>query len=289
MGRRLVALLLLFLPGFAQKVRVVAASDLQYALPEVARAFERENPGVKVELVFGSSGKLYAQLTQGPEADLFFSADKAYPELLEQRGLAEPGTRKPYALGRVVLWVDRKLGLKPGPEALKDPRVTQLALANPVHAPYGRAAVTLLEHLGLLRRKDVPLPRPGQALPPPLLGGDPLGKAHRGSGGLLGRHALAPREAPLRLRLRGEHLPDGPARPRRHPGGPPRPLPGGPRKPLRGGSVLARPLGSHLPLEQDYLVLKGRGRPEVLAFHAYVGSPEARAVFRRYGFLLPGE
>ena len=117
MGRRLVALLLLFLPGFAQKVRVVAASDLQYALPEVARAFERENPGVKVELVFGSSGKLYAQLTQGLEADLFFSADKAYPELLEQRGLAEPGTRKPYALGRVVLWVDRKLGLKPGPEA----------------------------------------------------------------------------------------------------------------------------------------------------------------------------
>ena len=115
MGRRLVALLLLFLPGFAQKVRVVAASDLQYALPEVARAFERENPGVKVELVFGSSGKLYAQLTQGLEADLFFSADKAYPELLEQRGLAEPGTRKPYALGRVVLWVDRKLGLKPCP------------------------------------------------------------------------------------------------------------------------------------------------------------------------------
>ena len=168
MGRRLVALLLLFLPGFAQKVRVVAASDLQYALPEVARAFERKNPGVKVELVFGSSGKLYAQLTQGLEADLFFSADKAYPELLEQRGLAEPGTRKPYALGRVVLWADRKLALKPGSLGGHLAEVvTQLALANPVHAPYGRAAVTLLEHLGLLRRKDVPLP--GLAKPFPLL------------------------------------------------------------------------------------------------------------------------
>ena len=55
------------------------------------------------------------------------------------------------------------------------------------------------------------------------------------------------------------------------------------------GAYWLASLGSHLPLEQDYLVLKGRGRPEVLAFYVYVGSPEARAVFRRYGFLLPGE
>jgi molybdate transport system substrate-binding protein len=96
---------------------------------ELARTFEARNPGVKVEVIFGSSGKLYAQLTQGLRADLFFSAEDLYPKLLEEKGLAEPGTRKPYALGRVVIWLDRRLGLRPEPDALKNPRITQLAIA----------------------------------------------------------------------------------------------------------------------------------------------------------------
>lgn len=290
MGRRLVALLLLFLPGFAQKaVRVVAASDLQYALPEVARAFERKNPGVKVELVFGSSGKLYAQLTQGLEADLFFSADKAYPELLERKGLAEPGTRKPYALGRVVLWVDRKLGLKPGPEALKDPRVTQLALANPVHAPYGRAAVTLLEHLGLLKRKDVPLP--GLAKPFPLLSWEEI-PWERLTGGVEAYWDATPlRQGKPRFAfVYGENISQTAQLALAATRVGLLALSLAVHESLSGaGAYWLAPLGSHLPLEQNYLVLKGRGRPEVLAFYAYVGSPAARAVFRRYGFLLPGE
>lgn len=285
------SLLVLFLlgSGLAQTVRVVAASDLQYALQEVAQAFTAKNPGVKVELLFGSSGKFYTQLTQGLEADLFFSAEKTYPELLEQRGLAEPGTRRPYALGRMVLWVDKSLGLKPGPQALLDPRVTRVALANPVHAPYGRAAVTLLEHLGLLKRRPILLP--GLAKPfsrlsweeipwERLTGGveaywdaGPLSRGKRDFAFVYGENIAqaaqlaltATRVGVLALSLAVHPSLAGP------------------------GEYWLAPLGSHLPLEQDYVVLKGRGRPEVMALYAFIGSPEARAVFRRYGFLLPGE
>lgn len=99
MGRRLVALLLLFLPGFAQKVRVVAASDLQYALPEVARAFERENPGVKVELVFGSSGKLYAQLTQGPRPTSSSPPTRPTPSSWSREASPSPARASPTPSG----------------------------------------------------------------------------------------------------------------------------------------------------------------------------------------------
>ncbi|WP_420524258.1 substrate-binding domain-containing protein, partial [Klebsiella pneumoniae] len=57
----------------------------------------------------------------------------------------------------------------------------------------------------------------------------------------------------------------------------------------RPGVYWLAPLGNHLALEQDYVILKGRKRPEVMAFYTFVGSPEARRIFQRYGFLLPGE
>jgi molybdate transport system substrate-binding protein len=166
--------------AWAQTVRVVAAADLQYALPDLARAFESKNPGTKVQLTFGSSGKLFTQLTQGLEADIYFSAEAIYPKLLEERGLTEPNTRGLYAIGRMAIWLDRRLGLKPGPEALKDPKVIQLAIANPLHAPYGRATVTLLERYGLLkRRRDTPIPDfarlPWEAIPWERLTGGPTG------------------------------------------------------------------------------------------------------------------
>jgi len=281
-------LFLVLLLGFslAQSVRVVAASDLQYAMGELARTFEARNPGVKVEVIFGSSGKLYAQLTQGLRADLFFSAEDLYPKLLEEKGLAEPGTRKPYALGRVVIWLDRRLGLRPEPDALKNPRITQLAIANPVHAPYGRAAVTLLEHYGLLkRRKDTPIPDftrlPWEAIPWERLTGGveaywdatPLRQGKPGFTFVYGENigqtaqlALASTRAGiLALPLAVSESLSGP------------------------GVYWVAPLESHLRLEQHYVILKGRGRPEVVAFHRFVGSPGGRAILKRSGLLVPGE
>jgi molybdate transport system substrate-binding protein len=281
-------LFLVLLLGFslAQSVRVVAASDLQYAMGELARTFEARNPGVKVEVIFGSSGKLYAQLTQGLRADLFFSAEDLYPKLLEEKGLAEPGTRKPYALGRVVIWLDRRLGLRPEPDALKNPRITQLAIANPVHAPYGRAAVTLLEHYGLLkRRKDTPIPDftrlPWEAIPWERLTGGveaywdatPLRQGKPGFTFVYGEnisHAAQLALASMRAGILA--------------------LPLAVNESLSGPGVYwVAPLESHLRLEQHYVILKGRGRPEVVAFHRFVGSPEGRAILKRSGFLIPGE
>ncbi|WP_038057315.1 molybdate ABC transporter substrate-binding protein [Thermus amyloliquefaciens] len=283
--------LLLLAPVWAQKtVQVVAASDLQYALKELAQAFEAKNPGIRVSLSFGSSGKFYAQLTQGLEADLFFSAEKIYPRLLEEKGLAEPHTRRPYALGRLVIWLDRRLGLQPDPKALKDPRITRLAIANPVHAPYGRAAVTLLEHLGLLRRRpDVSIP--GLKEPFASLSWEEIpwegltrgvetywdatplrqGKAHfefvYGENiSQTAQLALTATQAGILALSLAIH-----------------------ESLSRPGVYWVAPLESHLTLEQDYVILKGRKRPEVMAFYNFVGSPEGRAILRRYGFLLPGE
>ena len=281
-------LFLVLLLGFslAQSVRVVAASDLQYAMGELARTFEARNPGVKVEVIFGSSGKLYAQLTQGLRADLFFSAEDLYPKLLEEKGLAEPGTRKPYALGRVVIWLDRRLGLRPEPDALKNPRITQLAIANPVHAPYGRAAVTLLERYGLLkRRKDTPIPDftrlPWEAIPWERLTGGveaywdatPLRQGKPGFTFVYGENIGQTAQLALASTRAGLLA-----------------LPLAVNESLSGPGVYwVAPLESHLRLEQHYVILKGRGRPEVVAFHRFVGSPEGRAILKRSGFLIPGE
>ncbi|MEZ0347366.1 MAG: molybdate ABC transporter substrate-binding protein [Thermus sp.] len=282
-------LFLSLLSVFAQKVQVVAASDLQYALPELARAFEARYPQFKVEMVFGSSGKFYTQLTQGLQADLFFSAESLYPKLLEEKGLAEPGTRGLYALGRVALWLDRRLGLEPGIEALKSPKVTRLAIANPLHAPYGRAAVTLLERYGLLRRKDVALPgisKPFRELAwaeipwETLTQGveaywdtTPLRRGKPGFELVYGENIS--QTAQLALAATGAGL---------------LALPLVVHESLSGPGVYwVAPLGSHLALEQSYVVLKGKARPEVLAFHRFVGSQEGRAILKRYGFLLPGE
>ncbi|WP_117237142.1 molybdate ABC transporter substrate-binding protein [Thermus sediminis] len=284
-----VILTLVFLslfPAQAQSVRVVAASDLQYALPELVRAFTTQNPGVRVELIFGSSGKLYTQLTQGLQADLFFSAEDLYPRLLEERGLVEPGTRGLYALGRLALWLDRRLGLQPGLEALKDPRITQLAIANPVHAPYGRAAVTLLERYGLLkRREDTPIPDftrlPWEAIPWERLTGGveaywdagPLRRGKPGFTFVYGENISQTAQMALASTRAGILA-----------------LPLVVHESLsRPGTYWVPPPESHLPLRQSYVVLRGRARPEVMAFHRFIGSPEGRAILKRFGFLLPGE
>lgn len=284
-------LLALSAPAWAQaQVRVVAASDLQYALPELARAFEAKNPGVRVVASFGSSGKLYTQLVQGLEADLYFSAESLYPKLLEERGLVEAGTRKPYAVGRIALWLDRKLGLEPNPQALKDPRITRLAIANPVHAPYGRAAITLLERYGLLkRRSDVPIPNLPKPFPSLSWGEIPWENLTRGVEAYWDLEPLK-RGKPQFGFVYGENIAQAAQLAMAATGAGLLALPLVLHESLsQTGVFWVAPLGSHLLLEQSYVILKGRKRPEVEAFHRFVGSPEGRSILKRYGFLLPGE
>jgi molybdate transport system substrate-binding protein len=144
----------------AQPLRVAAASDLQAALPEIAAQFEKDT-GHAVTLTFGSSGNFFTQLQNGAPFDVFLSADIDYPRQLERDGQAEQGSLYEYATGRIVLWTrnESAIDLKRGLAALADPAVRKVAIANPDHAPYGRAAVAALRHAGVYDRVQAKLVR----------------------------------------------------------------------------------------------------------------------------------
>lgn len=144
-------LLSLGLAAQAQEIRVAAASDLKFALTEIAAEYEKQT-GVKISATFGSSGNFFAQIQNGAPFDLFFSADKDYPQKLAAAGLVEPLPSSPYAIGRIVIWVPGNSALDPAKLQLKtllDPSIQKIAIANPAHAPYGRAAVAALQKAGI--------------------------------------------------------------------------------------------------------------------------------------------
>jgi len=137
--------------GASQELRVAAAADLQFAFPELAAQFEKQS-GVKLAVTFGSSGNFFAQIQNGAPFDLFLSADSSYPQRLLENGFAEPGTLQTYAYGRIVLWLPQDSPLDPSKNGLRtllDSSIQKIAIANPEHAPYGRAAVAALQKAGL--------------------------------------------------------------------------------------------------------------------------------------------
>src|SRR5208282_4826892 len=100
---------------------------------------------------YGSSGNFFSQIKNGAPYDVFFSADIQFPQKLESAGLTEPGTIYEYAAGTIVVWVPNasKLDLDQGLAVLLDSGIHKIAIANPLHAPYGRAAVAALQHDGI--------------------------------------------------------------------------------------------------------------------------------------------
>lgn len=124
----------------ADPLLVLAASDLQYALPELARRYQAET-GDSVALVFGSTGNLAAQIDQGAPADLFFAANERFVDELAAKGGLDGDTRRMYAVGRIVIVAARetRVPLRSVAE-LARPELRHVAIANPEHAPYGMAA-----------------------------------------------------------------------------------------------------------------------------------------------------
>jgi len=156
----LVSCLLAFRTADAQEIRVAAAADLKFALEELGAQFEKQ-AGIRINVSYGSSGNFFAQIQNGAPFDVLLSADIEYPRKLEAAGLAEPGTLYEYAVGRIVIWMpaDARADLtKLGWKALLEPGVERIAIANPEHAPYGRAAVAALHNAGVydqIRRRLV--------------------------------------------------------------------------------------------------------------------------------------
>ncbi len=135
------------------EIRVAAASDLSFVMPELASQFERQS-GCALRVSYGSSGNFLSQLRNGAPFDVFFSADLEYPKRLEAAGLTE-GRVYEYAVGRLALWAPANASVNPASEhwnALLDPVVAKIALANPDHAPYGRAAIAALKKAGVYER-----------------------------------------------------------------------------------------------------------------------------------------
>jgi len=133
-----------------REITVAVAADLSSALGEIAANYEKR-AGVAVKLSFGASGALTQQIQNGAPFDLFFSADMDYPKQLIAAGQADGATLYRYATGELVLWVPRDSPLeveRRGMDILSDPSVKKIAIANPQHAPYGRAAVAALKHFG---------------------------------------------------------------------------------------------------------------------------------------------
>ena len=157
MIRVILALCLFVITGVnlavAEEITIAAASDLNFAFKDIVAEYERTT-GNHVRLALGSSGNFYAQIQNGAPFDLYFSADIAYPRKLEEAGLTVSGSLYPYAIGRIVLWTGNEshLDLAKGLEILREPTVKKIAIANPKHAPYGRAAVAAMEHAQVYER-----------------------------------------------------------------------------------------------------------------------------------------
>ena len=120
---------------------------MNFVFKELVPEYEKAT-GNRVKLTLGSSGNFFSQIQNGAPFDLYFSADIAYPRKLEEAGLTVPGSLYPYAVGRIVLWAGNgsQLDLSKGLEILREPTIRKIAIANPKHAPYGRAAVAAMEH-----------------------------------------------------------------------------------------------------------------------------------------------
>jgi molybdate transport system substrate-binding protein len=131
-------------------IHVAAAADLKFAMDELITAFQRQQPQIAVKVSYGSSGNFYSQLSNRAPFDMYFSADVSYPRKLAEQGAAFPGSEFAYAIGRLVVWVPagspiNVVNLKI--EALRHSSVRHVAIANPKHAPYGRAAEAAMRSL----------------------------------------------------------------------------------------------------------------------------------------------
>ena len=133
-------------------LKVAAAANLQYAMTEIEKIFEENQPDISLEISYGSSGNFFSQLSQLAPYDIFFSADTKYPRKLVEQGFIAETDYFPYASGQIVLWVPEgsPLDLKTsGIQILLDPAVKKIAIANPRLAPYGLAAVEAMQHFQL--------------------------------------------------------------------------------------------------------------------------------------------
>ena len=132
----------------ADEAQIAVAANFTAPMKQIIAAFEQETDH-QVKASYGSTGKLYAQIKNGAPFQALLAADQKRPKLLEEEGVAVPGSRFTYAVGTLVLWSAKRGMVEDGPALLKHGEFNKLALANPKLAPYGEATIETLEALDL--------------------------------------------------------------------------------------------------------------------------------------------
>jgi len=240
------------IPHFAsaqqRQLNIAAASDLKFALTDLAAAYEKQS-GVHLSLTFGSSGNFFAQIQNGAPFDLFFSADSDYPRKLNEAGLVLPNSADSYAVGKLVLWSPANSKLNPeksGWQSLLDPSVQKIAIANPDHAPYGRAALEALKKSGFYEK-----------IKSRLVFGENISQA-----------AQFVQSGNAEIGILAASIASSPS--------------------FAAGRSWKIPQDQYAPLLQSFVVLKtSANKSAALAFVAFVKSPAAQAVLEKYGFAKP--
>ncbi|MFQ3666734.1 MAG: molybdate ABC transporter substrate-binding protein [Sphingomonadaceae bacterium] len=230
---------------------IAAAADLQAAVPQIVERFARAT-GRQVRVAYGSSGTFAQQILMGAPFEMFLSADEGFVAKVAAGGRTQ-GEGRLYAIGRIGQFqparsaIAADSALRDLGEAVKDGRLKRFAIANPEHAPYGRAAREAMQRAGIW-----------DAIEPRLVLGENAAQATQfamsgsAQGGII----------PLSLALTPEVA--------------------------RAGRFALIAEDWHKPLRQQMVLLKGAGET-ARAFFAFMQAPQARAILRRFGFLLPGE
>ncbi len=230
----------------AQDLTIAAASSLRHVLPEIIRGFNKEHPGTAVKVIYGSSGKMRTQIVNGAPFDLFFSANMVFAQSLVDQGLAT-GPVEIVALGRIAIWSARRNVQGLDVRDLLAPSFKRIAIANPLHAPYGAAAKQALQARavwGPLHARFVYGENIGQAARFAMSGAVDAGLIALSlivAPGMIGKgsHALVPANL---------------------------------HKPIKNGLVAIR---RNVP------------NPSAKAFATYLQSAAVGAIWQRYGFELP--
>lgn len=230
---------------------VAAAADLQFALEEVAAAFEAET-GEEITLNMGSSGNFARQIRQGAPFQMYLSADEDYVLDLARDGLTRDEGAL-YAIGRIVLIVPHGSPLKADgtldglAAAMEEGKVNRFSIANPEHAPYGVRAMEALKHKGLWDRIESRL-----VLGENVSQAAQFATSGNAQGGIIAYSlALSPAVSAL-------------------------------------GEFELIPDEWHTPLRQRMVLIKDAG-PVATRFYDFMQEPVAREILGRHGFVLPGE
>lgn len=227
----------------ADTVSVAVAANFTAPMQKIAAAFEADT-GHKAELSFGATGKFYAQITHGAPFQVLLSADDTTPAKLEREGKAAPNSRFTYAIGTLVLWSAQANYVDAQGDVLKKGDFKHLAIANPKLAPYGAAAVQVMDKLGV-----------ASALQPRLVQGENIAQTFQ---------FVSTGNAQLGFVALSQVMVDGKVR-----SGSAWQVPANLHDPIRQDAVLLNP---------------GKDSPAAAALLTYLRSDKARAIIQSYGY-----